>query len=350
MIGYGLAGSVFHAPLIASIDDFVLDTVVTSNPQRQARVAADYPGARTVGAVEELWDRAGDLDLIVVASPNRTHVAFTEAALRAGLPVVVDKPICGTVAEAVSLADLADEQRLMLGVFQNRRWDGDFLTLRQLIAAGELGEIWRFESRFERWQPEIGKGWRDSADPVEVGGQLYDLGAHLVDQAVVLFGPPTAVYAEVVPRRPGAAVDDDSFVALEHGNGVRSHLWMSAVASQKGPRFRVLGSKAGFVKYGLDPQEDALKAGARPGPGWGAEPEQAFGLIGWDGAPGGDGLRTVPTLPGNYPAYYQEVAKALLSSGPPPVSARDVLTPLAVLGAAVVSAREGRVVRFGEGQ
>jgi predicted dehydrogenase len=348
MIGYGLAGSVFHAPLIASIDDFVLDTVVTSRPERQARAAAEHPGARTIGSVEKLWDRSGDLDLVVVASPNRTHVAFAEAALRAGLPVVVDKPICGTVAEAVALADLADAQGLMLAVFQNRRWDGDFLTLRDLIDAGELGEIWRFESRFERWQPEPGQGWRDSADPVEVGGQLYDLGAHLVDQAIVMFGRPTAVYAEVVARRPGAVVDDDSFVALEHGNGVRSHLWMSAAASQKGPRFRVLGSKASFVKYGLDPQEDALKAGARPGPGWGTEPEHAFGRVGWDGAPAGDGLRTVPTVPGNYPAYYREVAKALLSSAPPPVPARDVVDQLAVLEAAVVSARESRVVRLGQ--
>ncbi len=181
-------------------------------------------------------------------------MALATTALKAGLPVVVDKPIAGTAAEARELAALAEQHSLLLSVFQNRRWDNDFLTLRKLIAEGELGDVWRFESRFERWRPQPKGGWRESGDPAEIGGLLYDLGSHVVDQALALFGPAASVYAESDIRRPGAETDDDTFFALTHTNGVRSHLYVSATTAQLGPRFRVLGSKAGYVKYGLDPR------------------------------------------------------------------------------------------------
>ncbi|WP_420876667.1 Gfo/Idh/MocA family oxidoreductase, partial [Streptomyces niveiscabiei] len=200
LIGYGLAGSVFHAPLIGTTKGLTLDTVVTSNPDRQAQARAEHPGAGVVASPDELLARAGELDLVVIASPNRTHVPLATAALDAGLPVVVDKPIAGTAAEARALAALAEERGLLLSVFQNRRWDNDFLTLRKLLADGELGDVWRFESRFERWRPLPKGGWRESGDPAEIGGLLYDLGSHLVDQALVLFGPVTSVYAEADVR------------------------------------------------------------------------------------------------------------------------------------------------------
>ncbi|MDX6311777.1 MAG: scyllo-inositol 2-dehydrogenase [Streptomyces sp.] len=339
LVGYGLAGSVFHAPLIAATDDLTLDTVVTANPDRQAQARAEHPGVRVAAAPEELWARADELDLIVLASPNRTHVPLAEAALKAGLPVVVDKPIAGTAAEARSLAALAEERGLLLSVFQNRRWDNDYLTLAHLIDAGELGTVQRFESRFERWRPQPKGGWRESGDPAEVGGLLYDLGSHLVDQALTLFGPVATVYAESDIRRPGAQVDDDTFIALTHTGGVRSHLWMSATAARLGPRFRVLGSTAGYVRYGLDPQEAALRDGLRPGPGWGTEPESAWGTVG-----AGDDARPVPTLPGDYPAYYSAIAVALRDGTPPPVTAAQAADALDVLEAARLSAREGRTV------
>ncbi|WP_019711530.1 Gfo/Idh/MocA family protein [Streptomyces xinghaiensis] len=362
LVGYGLAGSVFHAPLIAATPGLVLDTIVTTSPERREQARAEHPGVRFAGDHRELLSRTeGEdaLDLVVVASPNRTHVPIATDALRAGLPVVVDKPLSATAAEARALAALAEERGLLLSVFQNRRWDNDFRTVRQLIAGGELGEVQRFESRFERWRPKPKGGWRESGDPQEIGGLLYDLGSHLVDQALVLFGPAVRVYAESVVRRPGAEADDDTFIALTHANGVNSHLWMSATTAQLGPRFRVLGSSAGYVKYGLDPQEQALRDGLRP-PGtdgtpgtdtgtsgagaWGAEPESLWGRLGAGESPVTGGGRAVPTLPGDYPAYYAAVAAALRDGTPPPVTALEAAAALDVLEAARRSAHEGRAI------
>jgi predicted dehydrogenase len=347
LVGYGLAGSVFHAPLIAATEGLALDTVVTSNPERQAQARAEFPEVRPVATADELWARADELDLVVVASPNKTHVPIATAALEAGLAVVVDKPIAGTAAEARELAALADSRGLLLSVFQNRRWDNDFLTLRKLLAEGELGEVRRFESRFERWRPRLKGGWRESGEPAEIGGLLYDLGSHVVDQALTLFGPATLVYAESDLRRPGAETDDDTFIALTHESGVRSHLYVSAVAPQLAPRFQVWGSKAGYTKYGLDPQEAALREGERPKPGtpWGLEPESLWGRVGADESLlTAAGRRGVPTLPGDYPAYYAAVAAALRGTGDNPVTAYEAAATLDVLEAARRSAREGVAV------
>ena len=348
LVGYGLAGSVFHAPLIAATEGLALDTVVTSNPDRQRQARAEFPDVRIATTPDELWPRAGELDLIVIASPNKTHVPIATAALEAGLPVVVDKPIAGTAAEARELAALAEERGLLLSVFQNRRWDNDFLTLRKLITEGDLGDVYRFESRFERWRPELKGGWRESGDPAEIGGLLYDLGSHVVDQALVLFGPAATVYAESDLRRPGAETDDDTFIAITHTSGVRSHLYASATTAQLGPRFRTLGSKAGYVKYGLDPQEAALRDGERPTAGeekeWGVEPEELWGRIGSGESPPTGGGTPVPTLPGAYPAYYAAVAAALSGTGENPVTALEAAAALDVLEAARRSARENVTV------
>ncbi|MEU3250016.1 Gfo/Idh/MocA family oxidoreductase [Streptomyces sp. NPDC006997] len=342
LIGYGLAGSVFHAPLIAATDGLALDTVVTANPDRQRQARAEFPDVRPAATADELFDRADELDLVVVASPNRTHVPLATAALKAGLPVVVDKPVAGTAAEARALAALADERGLLLSVFQNRRWDNDFLTLQGLLADGELGDVWRFESRFERWRPQPKGGWRESGDPAEIGGLLYDLGSHVVDQALVLFGPAAEVYAETDVRRPGAETDDDTFIALTHASGVRSHLYVSATTAQLGPRFRVLGSRAGYVKYGLDPQEAALRDGRRPGTDadFGVEPEALWGRTGSGESPLTGGGRPVPTARGDYPAYYAAVARSLREGTAAPVTALEAAAALDVLEAARRSARE----------
>ncbi|GAA3101041.1 Gfo/Idh/MocA family oxidoreductase [Streptomyces goshikiensis] len=280
--------------------------------------------------------------------PNKTHVPLATAALTAGVPVVVDKPLAATAAEADALADLSERTGTFLSVFQNRRWDNDFLTLRRLIADGELGEIQRFESRFERWRPQLKGGWRESGAPEEIGGLLYDLGSHVVDQALVLFGPAVRVYAEADVRRPGAETDDDTFIALTHASGVRSHLYVSATTAQLGPPASVhLGSRAGYVKYGLDPQEAALRDGLRPGSGagsdqpWGEEPEHLWGRIGSGESPLTGGGTPVPTLAGDYPAYYAAVAAALREGGPAPVGAREAARCLAVLEAARISSRDG---------
>ena len=345
LIGYGLAGRVFHAPLIRACPGLALAAVVTRSPERRAALHAACPEAALLDTPDELWARASDLEIVVVATPNRSHVPLAQAALRARLPVVVDKPLAPSAAEARALIALAREQGRLLTVFQNRRWDGDFLTVRRLLAEGALGPIHRFESRFERWSPAPRPGWRESDDPAEAGGQLYDLGAHLVDQALQLFGPARTVYAELDRRRPGVAVDDDAFVALEHASGTRSHLWMSKVCAQPGPRFRVLGQRAAFTKHGFDGQEPAMAAGGVPGsPRWGEEPPERWGQLEQDGA-----ARSIPTQAGCYLRFYEAVAAAVRDGAPPPVDPADAAAGLDIIEAARASAERGQPVALHAG-
>ncbi|HEX8560703.1 MAG TPA: Gfo/Idh/MocA family oxidoreductase [Pyrinomonadaceae bacterium] len=342
LVGFGLAGAVFHAPLVAATKGLRLAAVVTSNPERSRRARSLYPGALVYDDAGRMFERAGDLDLVVIASPNRTHAPLARAALDAGLHVVVDKPLAATAAEARWLVEEARRRRLLLTVFQNRRWDGDFLTLAGLVGRGALGRVLRFESRFERWRPRPKPGWRQSDEPADAGGLLYDLGSHLIDQALLLFGPAARVYAELERPYEGVGADNDSFVALTHASGVRSHLWMSSAAAQPGPRFRALGSEAAYTKFGLDAQEDALREGARPGdPGWGEEPAERWGLFG-----AGDDLRPLRTEPGSYQSFYAGVAAAMRDGAPPPVEPSEAAAALEVIEAARRSHAEGRAVNL----
>jgi scyllo-inositol 2-dehydrogenase (NADP+) len=341
LIGYGVAGEHFHAPLIHATSGLELAAIVTANAERAARAGERYPAAQVVASPEEIWKNAGDYDLAVVATPNASHVSLSLAALDAGLPLVVDKPLATNAADAEQLVVAAQKAGLLLTVFQNRRWDSDFLTLRRLLDAGELGEVYRYESRFERWRPIPKPGWRESGDPAAGGGLLGDLGSHLADQALVLFGPVTEVYATADRRRDGVAVEDDAFIALTHESGVRSTLWVSAVAGQLGPRLRVLGSKGAYVVDGLDGQEDALRAGGDPAlPSWGVEPPERWGRF-----VAGDEEKTVPRGPGAYPEFYAQVRDALNGEGPVPVDPTDAVATLKVLDAARRSAERGEVVR-----
>lgn len=336
LIGYGLAGSVFHAPLIACSPVLKLAKIVTSDPERRAKAARDHPNARVVETVEALWESAGELDLVVIATPNKTHVPLARAALESGLAVVVDKPFAPTAAEGRSLVEEARKRHQLLTVFQNRRWDSDFLTVRQLVANGQLGTVFRLDSRFDRWRPLPKGGWRERGDRAEAGGLLYDLGSHLIDQALLLLGPVVGVYAELDCRRDGMPVDDDTFVALTHASGARSHLTMTVLAAQSGPRFHVLGSRAAYLKFGPDVQEDALKRGERPGrPGWGEESSERWGTLGTP-----DDIKRVPTVPGSYQDFYSSVATAFRNKTAPPVDPNDSVTVLDVIEAAQRSAAE----------
>jgi scyllo-inositol 2-dehydrogenase (NADP+) len=346
VVGYGLAGSVFHAPLIAATPGLRVSAIVTSDPARQARAHADFPDATIHATTGALLARPEALDLVVVAAPNRAHVTVGIAALEAGLPIVVDKPVASSVAEAERLLEAAQRTGRLLTVFQNRRWDNDFLTLRHLIAQGALGRVVRLESRFERFRPEVRpEAWRERADPEEGGGLLFDLGAHLIDQARVLFGHPVSVYAESDARRAGAAVDDDTFVALRFAGGEVAHLWASVVPREPGPRIRAIGMRGVYEKRGLDPQEPALAGGARPGdPGWGQEPPEAWGRLVTD--VGGLAVAgTVETLPGAYEAFYAQLRDALTGQAAPPVDPEDSIAVLRIIEAARASARTGAVVR-----
>ena len=349
IIGYGLAGAVFHAPLVATTPGMRVAAIVTSNPERQAQARRDYPEAAVFATVESLWSNRAALDLVVVATPNRTHVPLALAALDAGLPVVVDKPMAPSSAEAARLIEAAERAGKPLTVFQNRRWDNDFLTIQRLVAADLLGPLTRLESRFERFRPIPKAGaWRELDAPEEAGGLLFDLGAHLIDQALVLFGPPVSVYAEMLTRRPGAMVDDDTFVALRFAHDAVAHLWMSATVRRPGPRFRLVGLRGMYVKDDLDPQEEALRTGARPGmEGWGMEPPERRGKL-WTQVGEVALASRVESAPGRYEAFYAAMRDAIRDGAPAPVNPRDALTALRVIEAARESARTGQAIALSE--
>jgi predicted dehydrogenase len=349
IIGYGLAGAVFHGPLVAATPGMAVAAIVTSNTERRAQVQRDFPSAAILSSAEEIWSQPSRYDLVVVAAANRAHVALGMAAIQAGLPVVIDKPIAASVADAERLISESKRAGVPLTVFQNRRWDGDFLTVRKLIAADLLGPVLRFESRFERYRPAPRPGaWRERPDPEDAGGLLYDLGSHLIDQALVLFGAPSRVYAEVQIRRPGAQVDDDTFVALQFPHGVDAHFWVNVVVRVLGPRIHISGLRGSYVKYGLDPQEPALRAGMRPADaGWGLEPPEAWGRLSTDV----EGVHVdgpVETLPGTYEQFYLLLRDALTRGTPLPVDPQEAVTTLRVIEAARRSARDGVTVPLAE--
>jgi predicted dehydrogenase len=329
LLGYGLAGRVIHRPLIEAVPELALTHVVTADAGRVAQARADLPGASVIPDAEQLWSRADEFDVVVVATANTTHVPLATTALQLGKVTVVDKPLASTAAEAAALVGLSQQLAVPLTVFQNRRWDSDTLTARALLADGTLGEVIRLESRFARFRPEVLDRWRE--DATAGGGVLLDLGAHVVDQAQLLLGPVVDVYAEVDSRRPGARADDDCFMALTHASGARSHLWCSMAAPYPGPRLVLQGLAAGWSKDDLDGQEDALRGG-RLGA---SEPDGHL----WTA----DRLQPLPSLPGDWTAFYRGVVMAA-AGGPVPVDPHDAVRVLQVLDAARTSAARREVV------
>lgn len=342
LIGYGKGGEVFHAPLIDAVPGLRLSAVVTGAPERQRAVRERYPGTTVYPSVADLWADADRYEIVVVATPNDTHAPLARAALEAGTAVVVDKPFALTSVHASELTALAEELDQVLTVYHNRRWDSDFLTLWHLIEEGALGQVHRFESRFERWRPVAKDTWRDAGGVENGAGVLYDLGPHLIDQAVNLFGPVAAVYAETSALREGVSADDDVFLALQHARGARSHLWASALAAAPGPRFRVLGDAGAFVVQDLDGQEERLTAGETPdADDWGVVPEERWGRL----VTGGQS-RPVPSSRGAYPEFWAGVRDAVGEGEPLPVDLHEVVHGLEVVEAARRSSRTGSVVEL----
>lgn len=321
VVGYGLAGSVFHVPLLQGTEGMRVTSVVTANPERQRQAHAACPGVMVFERVEQLWRHAGDHDLAVLATPTSAHVPLATKAIELGLPVVVDKPFAVDAGAAQGLVDLAEKQGVPLTVFQNRRWDADQLTLRRLLAERVLGDVVRYESRFERWQPAVRQDrWRDTTPPEDGGGALLDFGSHVVDQALVLFGPAEVAYADVRGVRGGVA-DDFGFVVLRHENGVESHLSVGNVFGAPGPRLRVLGTGAAFVVERVDSQEDQLRAGVRPGlAAYGIETVPTWGWLGC-----GENWQAVSPERGAWPEFYAGVARAVRDGEPMPVDPHDAV-------------------------
>ena len=344
IVGYGLAGSTFHAPVVATTPGLHVAAVVTSDAGRRGRALHDHPGVRVFERAEHLLQSASDVDVVVIASPNHTHVPLALAALAAGLHVVVDKPFATSAADGWRLISAADAAGRIVVPFHNRRWDGDFLTLRRLVADGTLGEVRRYESRFERWRGAPKPRWVEPDAAARGEGVLMDLGTHLIDQALVLFGAAQEVYAELDRRHADVTVEDEAFVALTHVSGVRSHLHVSMAAAHSGPRLRVLGSAAAYVKHGLDVQEDALRAGEQPSDAsWGEEPIDRWGTVSLAGS--GQPQRTEN---GAYPRFYACLVETLRDGAPPPVMPDDAVAGLEIIDAARTSAAEKRIVRLGE--
>lgn len=333
VVGYGLAGQTFHAPLIAATPGLTLTAVVSSRPDA---VRADLPDADVLPDLDAALAR-DDIRLIVVATPDALHAEQSIAALQAGKSVVVDKPFAATLADAQAVATVATDAPGVFSVFQNRRWDADFLTLRRLIAEGELGEIAVFESHYDRFRPTVTDRWKDRRD----GGVWADLGPHLIDQAVQLFGPPLAVYADLQAQRHGATAIDYAHVLLRYDR-LRVILNMSHLAAEASLRYVVHGTGGSFIKHGLDAQESQSKAGLRPGhPDWGLDPTPGVLTKQIDG-------QTLGATPaperGDYPAFYAAVRDAIRGEAPPPVPADQALTVMRILDAGLRSAAEGREI------
>lgn len=336
LVGFGFGGRVFHAPLILSAQECELVGVVTRSAQRREELARQHPGVR---AYDSMADLAADgADAVAISTPAATHVPLTRQAIELGLAVVTDKPFALDAVSARETVELAQRSGVLLTVYQNRRWDSDFRTVRRLISDDQLGQVQRFESRFERFSPHPGP-------PEAGGGSLLDFGSHLVDQALVLFGPVAAVYAETHVREDLAGRDDDFFIALTHDSGVRSHLWGSWIQGAPGPRFRVSGSTGTYVvDGGMDGQEEALQSGLTPataGDRWGVEPRERWGRI-----YRGDAGETVTTERGRWDTFYPAFAAAVRGVGPVPVDPWDAVASLEVLDAALVSATERRTVHL----
>ncbi|MFC0139046.1 oxidoreductase [Erwinia mallotivora] len=332
LVGYGFASKTFHAPLIAGTSGMELAVVSSSDA---AKVHADWPSVSVVADPQTLFDDP-TLQLIVIPTPNDTHFPLAKAALNAGKHVVVDKPFTVTLSQARELDALAKANELLLSVFHNRRWDSDFLTLKTLLEQGTLGEVRYFESHFDRFRPEVRNRWREQKGAGS--GIWYDLGPHVIDQALQLFGSPVAITVDMTELRPGEQTTDYFHAVLTYPQR-RVVLHASMLVPAESARYQVHGTKGSYVKFGLDPQEDSLKSGVRP-------PQEEWGYDMRDGVvtlAADDGSlveETLLTTPGNYPAYYAGVRDAILGRGNNPVTAEEAIQVMELIELGLQSAEK----------
>lgn len=336
IVGYGYATATFHAPLIASVAGLELVAISSSDA---GKVHAAWPQVAVCASAQALFARA-DIDLVIIPTPNDTHHALARLALAAGKHVVVDKPFTLTTADARDLIALAKTEQRLLSVFHNRRWDADFLTVQKLLASGQLGRLTHFESHFDRYRPQVPQRWRDGAGPGS--GLWYDLAPHLIDQALCLFGMPQSIWLDLASQRDAALTDDWFHAILRYGE-LRVILHASALVAHQGPRIVMHGTQGSYTKYGLDPQEDALKAGARPGQeGWGIDTQPGrLDLL------RGSWMQqsSLASEAGDYAQFYRAMRDAIWHGTASPVAASEALQVMQLLELGQHSAAQGRVMQ-----
>ena len=338
LVGYGFVGKVFHAPLIQATPGLTLHSVVSRDA---GKVRADWP---TVTVVPDAHAAFADpaVDLVVIASPNDTHAPLAIAALDQGKHVVVDKPFTLTLSEAREVVTTASRAGRVVSVFQNRRWDADFLTVRRLIEEGVLGRVAEFHSHFDRFRPIVQDRWRERDEPG--GGLWYDLGPHLLDQALQLFGAPLAINADIARLRDGARAADYVDVTLRYPHH-RAVLHASTLVAGNGLRFAVHGTRGSYLKHGLDAQEDQLRAGVVPGaPGWGIDPRAGEMVLDRDGQLVAE---VAGAEAGDYRRYYAAIRDAILHGTAPPVTPQQALDVMQVIELGLQSSAERREIALG---
>lgn len=336
LIGFGFSGSTFHAPVIQAVPSLKITKVLSSKPKI---VKQSLPEAEVTETLEDML-KDPDLELVIITSPNETHYPYAKDALLAGKHVVVEKPFVNHTKEADELIQLAKDQSRILSVYQNRRFDSDFLTIKKCLDQELLGAVHTYKAHFNRYRPQVKDRWREWDLPGS--GLLYDLGSHLIDQALVLFGLPQTVYAELLKQRPHAKTTDYFQLILGYETGLRVMLEAGCLVKSPGPRYEIHGNQGTLIKYGMDPQEDQLKKGLTPNsPGWGEEnPDQYLKAIYEK-----DGLEfsaTIPSLAGCYEVYYQHLANAIRTGTRPPVTHEEARETIRIIEAAIKSSRKGR--------
>jgi scyllo-inositol 2-dehydrogenase (NADP+) len=343
LIGFGLAGQAFHAPVIRGVPGMELACILA---RHGAKAKEKYPEVRVARTLDEmLSDHA--IKLCVVATPNDSHFSYTKACLEAGRDVVVDKPFAPTLGEAEQLVRLAADRGRLVTVYQDRRWDGDFQTVKELLKSGAVGAVVEYEARFDRFRLESKNVWRERADH-PAAGVLWDLGPHLIDQALVLFGEPETIWAAAFCQRRDSKIDDSFDVHLEYSH-LRATLRARSIAYAPGPHLLIHGTEGSFVKYGMDPQEEILRSENCPdGPAWGAdwgeEPEERWGTV----SRVGGGTSKVKTERGDYRGFYANVRDAMENGSPLDVTPEQALRTMRGILLAHTSSREGRRVRWTE--
>ncbi|MFD2518038.1 Gfo/Idh/MocA family oxidoreductase [Salinimicrobium flavum] len=340
LVGYGSGGRIYNAPLISSLPQFRVTRILTSNPENIRAANIDFPEAKVVDEFLEICNDP-EIELVIIVLPNHLHYRYAKQALENGKHVLVEKPFTTTVNEANELIELAKQKNLVLSVNHNRRWDSDFRTVKKLVEHNILGDIVEYEAHFDRFRPSVKVGWKEDPD-IPGSGIVYDLGSHLIDQALNLFGNPTELFADIRIQREGAKVPDNFEILLFYSN-LKVSLKGGMLVKEKGPAFSVFGTRGSFLKYGADVQEEALKAGKKPAddPEWGMEPEESWGKLNTI-----DTEEFLASAPGDYLLPYLNLYQTILGEEElevKPGQARDVIK---VIELAEKSHREKCIVQF----